>query len=135
QQSTLASECHLVEIDLLRRGRHVMAVPESELPEQRQFEYLISVNRWPHRNRFELYPVPLREKLPSFSIPLAEGDSDVSLDLQTALEDAYTAGGFMLRVKYEEPCVPPLSDEDQSWASERWEEYRQRRPDLFPQQT
>ena len=28
QEETLASECHLIEIDLLRRGRQVLAIPE-----------------------------------------------------------------------------------------------------------
>src|SRR5689334_22672049 len=47
QKEILNSECHLVEIDLLRRGSHVMAVPEAYIKPARPFEYLISVNRWP----------------------------------------------------------------------------------------
>ena len=28
QQETLAHDCHLVEIDLLRRGKHVLSLPK-----------------------------------------------------------------------------------------------------------
>ncbi len=61
QRETLASECHFVEIDLLRRGRHVLAVPAAKAREQGPYDYLISVNRWPNRKRFELFLGRLRE--------------------------------------------------------------------------
>lgn len=133
QSATLQSEAHLVEIDLLRHGQHTLAVPEFKLPEERPFDYLISVNRWPRRNRYELYPVRLREGLPKFGIPLADPDPDVPLDLQAALDRSYEGGSYMLRVQYDEPCVPPLDADDQGWATECWREYRTARRDLFPE--
>jgi hypothetical protein len=133
QRATLASDCHLVEIDLLRRGRHVMSVPPSAVRVRPGPDYLICVNRSPKRNQYELYPVRLRERLPKFQIPLAEPDEDVQLDLQAAVEQVYENGGYMLRVKYEEPCVPRLKPEDQQWAWECWNSYCRSRPDLFPQ--
>ncbi len=132
QQEIRRSECHLVEIDLLRRGRHVMSVPRTLLPRAKSFDYLACVNRRPARKRFELYPCRLRDPLPTIGIPLAEGDPDVPLAIQTALEQVYREGGYMLRVRYDQPCKPPLSPADQVWATERWSAYRQAHPELFP---
>jgi hypothetical protein len=132
QKAILRGECHLVEIDLLRRGRHVLSVPTSLLPRAKAFDYLVCVGRHPDRKRFELYPCRLREPLPTIPIPLAEGDSDVPLAIQTALEQVYAEAGYRLRVRYNEPCKPRLSLTDQVWATERWAAYRQAHPELFP---
>ena len=69
QEETLARECHLIEIDLLRNGRHVLCVPEWRVEFLRPFDFLCCVNRWPLRNRFELYPRSLRERLPRSEDP------------------------------------------------------------------
>lgn len=132
QVATTASETHLVEIDLLRTGKHTLAIPEAEIPDQRPFAYLICVSRWPHRARFELYPFGLRERLPKFPVPLMEPDPDVSLDLQAAMEQIYADGGYMLYVRYENPCESPLDSADQTWANERWKKFQSERGDLFP---
>ncbi len=132
QAATLASDVHLVEIDLLRRGRHVLAVPEWHAQALRPYEYLICVNRAPRRTRFEMFPCRLRERLPCVPIPLADKDADVPLDLQVGFEQVYEDGDYALRVRYEEPCVPSLPVADQQWATERWAEYKAAWPDLFP---
>ncbi len=132
QRETLERECHLIEIDLLRRGRHVLSVPRWRLEELRPYEYLVCVNRWPRRNRFELYARRLRERLPHVSVPLAEPDPDVTLDLQSALETIYWNGRYVKRVRYEEPCMPPLAAKEQKWANKRWSAYKAAQPDLFP---
>jgi hypothetical protein len=133
QREVRASECHLVEIDLLRQGRHVLTVPEHIVREAAAYEYLVCVNRWPERKRYELYPARLRERLPVIRIPVAEPDADRPLDIQRALEQVYEDGSYMLRVSYDEPCEPPLAAEDQQWANERWAAYRAARADLFPE--
>jgi hypothetical protein len=61
----------------------------------------------------------LRERLPRLKVPLAEGDSDVSLDLQAALEQVYLEGRYGRRIRYDQPCEPLLSADDQLWANER----------------
>jgi hypothetical protein len=132
QQETLDRDCHLVEIDLLRRGRHVLCVPRWRIQELEPYDYLVCVNRWPHRNRYELYAPRLRERLPRINVPLADPDPDVPLDLQAALEQAYWVGRYMKRVRYHERCIPRLEPADQQWASECWTAYRAARPELFP---
>jgi hypothetical protein len=132
QREILGSESHLVEIDLLRRGRHVSSVSAAHLRELGDFDYLTCVNRSPKRKRFELYPSRLRDRLRSIRVPLAQPDTNVLLDLQAALEQAYWDGRYMLRVRYDDPCQPPLSAGDQQWAWERWAAYRAAHPELFP---
>jgi hypothetical protein len=50
QKETLRRNCHLVEIDLLRHGRHVVTIPEWRLKALKLFDSLCCVNRWPARN-------------------------------------------------------------------------------------
>jgi hypothetical protein len=115
QQEVLSSRTHLVEIDLLRAGPHVLAVPERLV--RRPYDYLISVNRAKgRRDWFEIYPRTLRDRLPRFRIPLAGDDPDVVLDMQAVLAQTYEAGRFRNRPDYDAPCVPPLSPDDQAWA-------------------
>jgi len=124
QGETLARECHLIEIDLLRHGRHVMCVPERRVEFLKPFEFLCCVNRWPFRNRYEVYPRKLRERLPRLNVPLADEDPDVTLDLQSALEQVYVEGRYGRRIRYDQPCEPPLSSKDQSWADEQIAAFR-----------
>jgi hypothetical protein len=119
QQEVLHSAVHLVEIDLLRYGPHVLAVPESRVRGRFQYDYMISVNRAEgRRNRFEVYPRTVRQRLPRISVPLAGDDPDVQLDIRAALEQAYEAGSYRQRIDYHAPCQPQLHRDDQTWADE-----------------
>ena len=109
-----------------------MSIPEGYAKAAKPFDYLVCVNRWPARNRFELDPCHLRDPLPTIGIPLADPDPDAPMALQRALEYVYKTSGYELRVLYDEPCKPPLSPADQEWASAQWSAYRQAHPDLFP---
>jgi hypothetical protein len=120
QREVLASQTHLVEIDLLRRGPHVLAIPEGEVEQLRSYDYLVCVNRAVYRRgRYRLNPWRLRQRLPKIAVPLAVGDPDVVLDLQAVLAHAYDAGSYRDLLVYDQPCRPPLSPEDQAWADER----------------
>lgn len=132
QQETFAGECHLVEIDLLRRGRHVLAIPAWRVRALEPYDTLVCVSRWPNRSRFELYPRGLRDRLPRLKVPLVFPDADVVLDLQAALEQVYSEGRYMRRVRYDAPCEPPLDAADQQWANERWVAYRAAHPEWVP---
>jgi hypothetical protein len=119
QKEVRASQTHLVEIDLLRHGPHVAALPESAVRGRGDYDYLVSINRARgSRTRFEYYARSLRQRLPIIRIPLAENDADVRLDLQAVVERTYDEGAFAYQVRYDRPCVPPLSPEDQAWADE-----------------
>ena len=67
------------------------------------------------RDRFQLYLRRLRERLPRIRSPLAPPDPDIVLDIQAVLAHTYEAGGYAERLNYAIPCVPSLSQEDQTW--------------------
>jgi Protein of unknown function (DUF4058) len=119
QQEVLRSQTHLVEIDLLRTGSHVLAVPEWVARGQGNYDYLVSVNRAHSvRDRYELYLCPLQRRLPRIRIPLAEDDPDVLLDIQAVVQQTYEAGSYVDRLDYRSACRPPLSAETQQWVDQ-----------------
>jgi hypothetical protein len=119
QREIRQSHTHSVEIDLLRYGPHVVAVPEWAPGNRGPYDYLVSINRARgSRSRYEYYARTVRQRLPAIRLPLAEGDDDVKLDLQAVLTRTYELGGYRIRLRYDRPCVPPLSPEDQAWADE-----------------
>jgi hypothetical protein len=118
QHEVLDSKTHLVEIDLLRTGPHVLAVPEWVVKAHEPYHYLACVNRAKgSREEFDLYPRTLAQPLPKIAIPLAGDDDDVVLDVQTALERTYERGAYFDRLDYNSPCIPRLSKKDQAWAN------------------
>lgn len=131
QREILARECHLIEIDLLRAGGHVLAAPKSVIDREGSHDYLVSVSRWTDRRHFTLYPRRLRERLPRIKVPL-EADGFVPLDIQAALEQVYHEGRYAWRVRYQDPCEPPLDEGDQEWANVCWKAFRQQYPDALP---
>jgi Protein of unknown function (DUF4058) len=117
QTEVRQSTAHLVEIDLLRTGPHVVAVPEWAARAHGPYEYLMCVNQAVGlRDRFQLYPRRLRERLPRIRLPLVVPDPDIVLDIQAVLAHTYEVEGYAERLNYAIPCVPPLSPEDQTWA-------------------
>jgi len=120
QRNVLQSQAHLIEIDLLRTGRHTLAVPANLCDRVRPFHYMVSVNRSARvRNHFRLFPVTLNQPLPVINVPLADVDPDAAVDLKAIFTRTYEAGDYHWLVRYDRPCVPPLSPEDQAWADER----------------
>jgi len=120
QREVLASDAHLVEIDLLRNGPHILAIPEPIARRRAgNYDYLSCINRAKeYRNTYDLYPARLRNKLPRIHIPLAGDDPDVRLEIQDVLAQTYEAGSYRDRIDYSKPCLPPLSPGDQAWADE-----------------
>ena len=117
QTEVRRSTAHLIEIALLRAGPHVVAVPEWAARQYGPYDYLVCVNQAVGlRDRFQLFPRRVRERLPRLRLPLAAPDPDIVLDIQTVLVHTYEAGGYAERLNYALPCVPPLSPEEQAWA-------------------
>ena len=110
QRETLASETHLVEIDLLRGGAHTLAVPKDLVTTKAgPFEYLVSIHRFNRPTEFLVYPITLRQRLPRIAIPLSPGDPDVPLDLQEVFDQSYDFGPYNREIEYgTDPIVPRL---------------------------
>lgn len=105
----LNSWVHFVEIDLLRGGPRM---PVENLP---ACDYCVLVSRWEQRPRTGLWPIRLREVLPTIPIPLTAPAADVQLDLQQALHRLYDAARYVNWIYTAEP-EPPLSCQDADWA-------------------
>ena len=116
----LASKAHLVEIDLLRAGDHVSAVPLDAATEIcGAFDYHVSVHCFDDRETYFVYPIGLEERLPPIAIPLLPGDEPVTLDLQAVFDRCYDAGPYAREVRYGvDPVVPALKGDQAAWASQ-----------------
>lgn len=107
-----------IEIDLLRAGRRVLAVPPQRIPPSHRTTYQVCVCRGWQPRRAEIYPVPLRERLPIIKVPLRETDADVPLDLQALIDQCYRNGGYDDDLNYKVDPDPPLDPEDARWVDE-----------------
>jgi hypothetical protein len=115
QRDYIQGRVNLVEIDLIRAGQFILAVPESTVPDSCRATYMICVRRVVHPHRAELYPIPLRDPLPAIRIPLRPNDTDLLLQLQPLIQHCYQSGRYD-RIDYRQPLRPPLDADDQPWA-------------------
>ena len=120
QQEILGSRTHLVEIDLLRAGQPTVAarpLTSAEAgSEMERRDYITCLHRGGHGERYAVWPVSLRQRLPRIAIPLSDGDADIPLDLQAVLDQCYERGRFGQKTDYAQPPDPPLTGEDAAWA-------------------
>lgn len=103
-----------VEIDLFRGGERTMEGIDELLPPPRRSPYLVLVRRAARPDQREVYPLPLRPRLPAFPVPLRPGEADVVVDLQPLLDRVYANGRYP--IDYRREPDPPLKGEDAAWA-------------------
>ena len=110
RQLVLASQTHLVEIDLIRAG-----VPIPIEGAQERTDYRIVVSRAEQRPRAALYGFNVRDAFPVFALPLRDGTEGPLLDLRPLLDGIYERTGYGVRVDYGAVLKPGLSAENQTW--------------------
>jgi hypothetical protein len=115
QSEALGGGLHLVEIDLLQRGRRVVEAAD-QLHRLPPFDYLACVSRALHRSRPEFYPFSVRDRLPRVRVPLRAPDPDVVLDLPAVFARCYDNGAFPMRVDYTQPPPETFRPDDEEWA-------------------
>jgi hypothetical protein len=119
QRELRAAGVHLVEIDLIRRGQHVLDVPPAVVEARRPWHYLVNVVRR-SADEHQFHPIGLRSGLPRFRLPLRTGDEDAALDLAEVFARAYAIGPYEERIDYTlPPPEPAFSKEDTEWLAER----------------
>jgi len=59
----------------------------------------------------------MTDRLPNIPIPLKEGDREVSLDLQAALNQVYDDAGYENYLYIDAQPNPPLTTEQEQWAT------------------
>jgi hypothetical protein len=79
--------------------------------------YLVMVCKAGERPRSSVWPINVRQPLPTIPIPLLPPDPPVPLDLGQALRMAYERARYDLRVDYRKPPAPPLSAADTAWTA------------------
>jgi hypothetical protein len=112
RRTFLTSPVHVIEIDLLRRYPRMPF--DDPLPPA---HYLVMVCKAGERPRSNVWPISVRQPLPTIPIPLLSPDPPVPLGLGQALRTAYERARYDLRVDYRRPPVPPLSPADAAWAA------------------
>lgn len=115
QRAVLRGRVNLVEIDLLRSGRFILAVPKSLIPDSCSATYWACVRRAIRPHRAELYPIAFREPLPNIRIPLRPDEADIVLQLQPLVDRCYQSGRYD-KIDYGQPLRPALTEDDQRWA-------------------
>lgn len=123
QRQYLQAGVNLVEIDLIREGAFIVAVPERLVPYDYRSPYIICIRRASRPTCAEVIRVPLREPLPNIRIPLRPTDPDVVSQLQALLDACYRRGRYMT-IDYSQPLNPPLADDDQRWAEQLLKEHQ-----------
>lgn len=113
RQRVLGSLTHLVEIDLLRGGEPMRVLESSS---ERMYRILISESE--DRPRARLYAFGVRERIPSFRLPLRAGEQGPVVDLQELLSSLYERAGYDLAVRYTGDAEPSLEESDAVWADE-----------------
>jgi hypothetical protein len=118
QRECLRGGVNLVEIDLLRSGKRVLAVPLLLIPRSHRTTYQICVTRGSRPHYHEVYRAPLAEPLPVIRVPLRSMDADVPLDLQALIDRCYHHGRYD-DLDYRADLTPPLDPAEAQWA-EQW---------------
>jgi hypothetical protein len=116
QRDLRDSTTSLVEIDLLRGGEHVLAIPLQQVPEAQRTAYMACVRRAWVKGMAEVYPMPLSEPLPKIKVPLRRKDTDFILALQPLIEQCYRRGGYDGTIDYNKDPDLPFSESEAKWA-------------------
>ncbi|HEX4793387.1 MAG TPA: DUF4058 family protein [Humisphaera sp.] len=109
----LQSSAHLIEIDLLRQGQRVPMA--QTLPD---YPYFAFVSRHNERPSVGVWPIGLRDRLPTIPVPLLAGDADVPLDLQQAQTNVYDLIGYDTILNYAVSPAVALSPADAQWVAD-----------------
>lgn len=114
QEEILEGGANLVEIDLLREGRWVLAVKQQRVRKTHRGPYRICVVRAATAHEAEMYRASYSRPLPNIRIPLRKKDKDAVLRLQPLLDQAYANGQYG-DIDYRQEPDPPLLEEERAW--------------------
>lgn len=107
----LRTRVHVLEIDLLRRGTRIQLAGEPP-----PAPYYVYLSRWQRRPYTQIWPISLRDRLPTAPVPLLPPDSDVPLDLQSAIDECFELVGYHRLLDYaKSPPRPDFNEDDAAW--------------------
>jgi hypothetical protein len=99
-----------------KRSSHVDG-EMSHISEELRTTYQVCVRRGWETDMDEIYPVPLRQRLPVIRILLRQAYDDARLDLQAVIDQAYRNGRYHT-INYRVAPEPPLFGPDALWADQ-----------------
>lgn len=109
RQQVLGSLTHLIEIDLLRAGQSFLLEPDA-IPSH----YRMLVSRASQRPLADLYAFDVSTPIPILPFPLRPEDSDVTLDVQSLVNELYEQLGYDYFIDYTQaPPAPRRLEEIQ----------------------
>ena len=117
RRDVIAAGVNFVEIDLTRAGPRTPPLEVARAPGVAEATYLAFARRGFGGGVFEVYPISLREPLPTIRVPLRPSDADVPLALQSLIDRVYAEGLHGRTTRYAEPLRPRLPAEDAEWAA------------------
>lgn len=106
RQRVLSSLTNLVEIDLLRAGQSFLL--ESDV----ESHYRLLVSRAHQRPLADLYAFDVTASIPPMQCPLRPEDDDVTVDLQSLINELYEQLGYDYFIDYEQAPPPPWTWDD-----------------------
>lgn len=104
RQQVLGSQTNLVEVDLLRAGQPFLMDADIALS-----HYRILVSRSQQRPLADLYRFNLSDEIPTIPLPLGPEDGEVSLAVQSLLNELYDQLGYDYFIDYNQAPPEPWS--------------------------
>ena len=117
RQEVRLAGVNLVEIDLTRTGHRQLAAWPIPRSHRTTFQACVTRAHDVARQQAEVYAMPLQQPLPVIGVPLRPTDKDVTINLQSLVDQAYRNGAYD-DIDYTRPPVPPLSSAEAAWAAE-----------------
>jgi Protein of unknown function (DUF4058) len=102
---------NLVEIDLVLQGKPTLDFPRDGL----DCDYTVTVARADRPDRYDVYPITLREKLKKVKLPLGPEDGDRPLDLQNVFARCYDQSGYAKQIDYAADLPVPVPEDTRKW--------------------
>jgi hypothetical protein len=120
-----AANVHLLEVDLLRRGRRpVLTSRIAQLEKLAKVHYLISLLRG-GAHSLEVWAMQVTEPLPTVAVPLRHPDPDIALDLGACLATVYDEAMYDLSIDYtQKPPLPAFDEQTQHWIDALLRDYQ-----------
>jgi Protein of unknown function (DUF4058) len=113
RQDILASQTHLIEIDLLRGGTTMSF--RGNVP---TYHYRLLISHHQARPKAKLYGFNLQDRIPIVAVPLQNQDAEPVIDLHALLDMVYDQAGYAFAIDYAQAPVPKLSEDDQVWINQ-----------------
>lgn len=113
RQQLYASNVHLLEVDLIRRGTRPFSHPS--IPPAHYYVTLVRA-----KSPTQIWGFNIQDRLPVVPVPLKAPDPDVVLDLGKALTLVYERSYYQAAIDYTQtPPPPPFSETDETWIKQQ----------------